>query len=80
LRSLEIAGAHLYGIVLNKVDKVKGGPYTYHDRYAPVENRKGRTAPRNPQWDKPQPVKRKKPAPPTQPKQRASRSRRLGVS
>ena len=36
------AGAHLYGIVMNKVDKVKGGPYTYHDRYAPVENRKGR--------------------------------------
>jgi polysaccharide biosynthesis transport protein len=82
LRSLEIAGAHLYGIVMNKVDKVKGGPYTYHDRYAPVENRKGRVAvPSKPQWDKPQPVKRKKKAaPPTHPKQRASRSRRIGVS
>jgi succinoglycan biosynthesis transport protein ExoP len=80
LRSLEIAGAHLYGIVLNKVDKVKGGPYTYHDRYAPIEN-KGRVATRNPHWDKPQPVKRKKkPAPPNHPKQRASRYRRLGVS
>jgi polysaccharide biosynthesis transport protein len=80
LHSLEIAGAHLYGIVLNKVDKVKGGPYSY-DRYAPVENRKHRVAvSRNPQWDKPQPVKRKKPAPPPHPKQRASRSRRLGVS
>jgi len=80
LRSLESAGAHLYGIVMNKVENVKGGPYTYHDRYAPVENRKGHGADQaNPHWDSPQQVKHKR-APRTRPSQRASRSRKIGVS
>jgi capsular exopolysaccharide synthesis family protein len=80
LRSLEIAGAHLYGVVINKVDNVKGGPYTYHDRYAPVKKPKKRVAvPTESRWDRPQHVSQK-PPPRTRQKGRASTSRKIGVS
>ena len=76
LRSLESAGAHLYGVVMNKVDNVKGGPYTYNDRYAPVKKPKKRVAvPTESRWDMPQHVSQK-PPPPT----RASTPRKIGVS
>jgi capsular exopolysaccharide synthesis family protein len=80
LQSLETAGAHLFGIVMNKLERVKAGAYAYQDRYAPVQDRKGRAAVQTAHdWDRPQRVNTDR-ASQTRRRQRAERARKMSVS
>jgi len=54
LGSLQTAGAHILGIVLNKTDRREAGTYSYESGYAPIaQDRSGRTvsARRRADWD-----------------------------
>jgi polysaccharide biosynthesis transport protein len=80
LQSLETAGAHIYGIVMNKVDRVKAGAYSYQDHYAPVKERQDRSAVQTEQnWHLPDRVNRDRTTQ-RRPKPRAVKPRKMSVS
>jgi capsular exopolysaccharide synthesis family protein len=58
LGSLQTAGAHILGIVLNKIDRAEAGTYSYESGYAPVVRDRGAaaTGPARRRWDWSQPV------------------------
>jgi succinoglycan biosynthesis transport protein ExoP len=54
LGSLETAGAHVLGIVLNKIDRREASTYSYESGYAPVEQDRSRASVRDrrrQRWD-----------------------------
>jgi tyrosine-protein kinase len=59
LTSLKTAGAHVFGIVMNKMNRRPGGTYSYEGSYAPIVDdgsSRTRDRERSPSWDAEQPA------------------------
>jgi polysaccharide biosynthesis transport protein len=73
LESLETAGAHLFGLIINKVKRIEAGVYLYESSYTPLEKGRKRAPGQVPDWGRQQPSETRR-ALQSRRKLRASRS------